>query len=165
MSAYGTTPSLEIRRIFAERPALPLVGSNRTNSALVQNVEIVESPGGISPLGAPRTVHDQLESHGVGARERRRRQNLSRCRDRVAITGEDPITFKLPELRTVSDALRAISLIVEGVTTGAILIDEAQAITDIVGTFLKAVEVAEFEDRLSALEKANAGAPGSRYDA
>jgi hypothetical protein len=24
----------------------------------------VESPGGISPLGAPRTVHDPLESHG-----------------------------------------------------------------------------------------------------
>src|ERR1700694_3665039 len=27
-------------------------------------VAIVESPGGISPPGAPRTVHDPLESHG-----------------------------------------------------------------------------------------------------
>jgi hypothetical protein len=25
---------------------------------------VVESPGGISPPGAPRTVHDPLESHG-----------------------------------------------------------------------------------------------------
>ena len=28
------------------------------------NLIIVESPGGISPPGAPRTVHDPLESHG-----------------------------------------------------------------------------------------------------
>ena|SRR5580692_8959409 len=26
--------------------------------------QIVESPGGISPPGAPRTLHDPLESHG-----------------------------------------------------------------------------------------------------
>src|SRR5215831_12583553 len=26
--------------------------------------EVVESPGGLSPPGAPRTVHDRLESHG-----------------------------------------------------------------------------------------------------
>ena len=28
------------------------------------NGEIVESPGGVSPPGAPKTVHDPLESHG-----------------------------------------------------------------------------------------------------
>ena len=28
------------------------------------SVAIVELPGGISPSGAPRTVHDPLESHG-----------------------------------------------------------------------------------------------------
>jgi hypothetical protein len=29
-----------------------------------QSDAIVESPGGIPPPGAPRTVHDPLESHG-----------------------------------------------------------------------------------------------------
>jgi hypothetical protein len=29
-----------------------------------KSVEMVESPGGISPPGAPRTVRDPLESHG-----------------------------------------------------------------------------------------------------
>jgi len=29
-----------------------------------QLAALVESPGGISPPGAPRTVHDPLESHG-----------------------------------------------------------------------------------------------------
>ena len=33
-------------------------------AASVNSVEIDESPGGVSPPGAPRTVHDPLESHG-----------------------------------------------------------------------------------------------------
>jgi hypothetical protein len=31
---------------------------------LLESCQRVESPGGISPPGAPRTVHDPLESHG-----------------------------------------------------------------------------------------------------
>jgi hypothetical protein len=76
-----------------------------------------------------------------------------------------PISFKLPELHTTSDALSAISSIVEGVSRGQILVDEAQALTDIVGTFVKALEVSALEDRLVALEQASAGATSRRFDA
>jgi hypothetical protein len=76
-----------------------------------------------------------------------------------------PISFKLPALRTTSDALSAISSIVEGVSRGALLAEEAQALTDMVGVFIKALEVTALEDRLVALEQASAGAPGARFDA
>ena len=36
----------------------------RTRRGPLQSGAFVESPGGISPPGAPRTVHDPLESHG-----------------------------------------------------------------------------------------------------
>ena len=76
-----------------------------------------------------------------------------------------PINFKLPTLRTVSDALTAITMIVQGVTAGAILADEAETLTGIVGVFIKALEVGALEDRLTALEKANAPPEGRAYDA
>ena len=61
--------------------------------------------------------------------------------------------------------MSAISLIVEGVTTGKILAEEAQVLTDMVGGFIKALEVSALEDRLVALEKASAGATVARFDA
>jgi hypothetical protein len=76
-----------------------------------------------------------------------------------------PISFKLPTLRTVSDALSAITAIIRGVTSGEILANEAQSLTDMVGIFIKALEVSALEDRLVALEKASAGATGARFDA
>ena len=36
----------------------------RPSADIVATPADVESPGGISPPGAPRTVHDPLESHG-----------------------------------------------------------------------------------------------------
>jgi hypothetical protein len=69
-----------------------------------------------------------------------------------------PITFKLPALRTVSDCVSAMTLIVEGVTEGEILIDEAQALSEMVSSFIKTLEVNELETRLIALEKAYSGA-------
>src|SRR5215471_4818696 len=38
--------------------------SSREGGVCRRDGRIVESPGGISPPGAPRTVHDPLESHG-----------------------------------------------------------------------------------------------------
>jgi hypothetical protein len=64
-----------------------------------------------------------------------------------------PITFKLPELRTVSDALSAISLIIEGVAAGEILADEAQSLTNMVGVFIKALEISDLEDKSGRLAK------------
>jgi hypothetical protein len=90
---------------------------------------------------------------------------LKICMDRLLPPIKSrPITFKLPELRTVSDALSAISSIIEGVTSGQILADEAQSLTDIVSVFIRALEVSELEDRLVALEKASGTKP-ERFDA
>ena len=41
-----------------------LIDRKADSRRMVGTVEVVESPGGISPPGAPRTVHDPLESHG-----------------------------------------------------------------------------------------------------
>jgi hypothetical protein len=57
-------------------------------------------------------------------------------------------------------------MIMQGVTAGKILAEEAQSLTDMVGIFIKALEVSALEDRLTALEQANAGAPtAGRFDA
>ena len=77
-----------------------------------------------------------------------------------------PINFKLPELRTISDAQDALAKIIAGTTSGAILADEAATLASIVTSFVKTVEVAEIETRLVALEKASADATGApRFDA
>src|SRR5215831_19063008 len=39
-------------------------GYNRRVCRVAAMPDHVESPGGLSPPGAPRTVHDRLESHG-----------------------------------------------------------------------------------------------------
>jgi hypothetical protein len=79
-----------------------------------------------------------------------------------------PIQFKLPPLRSVSDALSAMTLIIDGAARGEILRDEAQALSELVGNFIRAVEVNELESRLAALEKArdeDRASLGARYDA
>jgi hypothetical protein len=80
-----------------------------------------------------------------------------------------PISFKLPMLRTVSDALSAMTLIIDGAASGEILADEAQALTDMVTGLIEALRVNDLEERLAALEKAaenrGAGPQGARYDA
>jgi hypothetical protein len=77
-----------------------------------------------------------------------------------------PISFKLPKLRTIADAQNALSAIIAGTASGAILADEAATLASVISSFVKTVEVAEFEERLATLEKAHeAEQPGARYDA
>src|ERR1700759_64403 len=42
----------------------PLLGGNGVDMLKLRSSGCDESPGGISPPGAPRTVHDPVESHG-----------------------------------------------------------------------------------------------------
>jgi hypothetical protein len=77
-----------------------------------------------------------------------------------------PISFKLPELRTISDAQDALVKIIAGTTSGALLADEAATLASIVSSFVKTIEVAELESRLAVLEKASADEqPGVHYNA
>ena len=77
-----------------------------------------------------------------------------------------PINFKLPELRTISDAQDALAKIIAGTSSGAILADEAATLASIVSSFVKTIEVAEIETRLAALEQGERVlAEEHRYDA
>jgi hypothetical protein len=49
--------------------------------------------------------------------------------------------------------------------SGEILADEAEALTGMIGTFLKALEITDLEDRLCKLEQASASAKPERFDA
>ena len=75
------------------------------------------------------------------------------------------VDLKLPELKTVSDAQNALSLLIAGTARGAILSEEAATLAGIVSSFVKTLELAELESRLVALEKASAPADGRAYDA
>jgi Family of unknown function (DUF5681) len=82
---------------------------------------------------------------------------LKLCMDRLLPPLKSrPVNFPLPTLRTTSDALAALAGLAQGIATGRLLPEEAESLTVTISTFLKAVEVAEFEDRLAALEKDDA---------
>jgi hypothetical protein len=77
-----------------------------------------------------------------------------------------PLRFKLGVLNTCADAQLALAQIVAGAADGTILVDEATALTGVINAFLKAHEIAELEQRLCALEQANAEErTGVRFDA
>jgi hypothetical protein len=97
---------------------------------------------------------------------------LKICMDRLLPPLKSrPVNFKLPTLRTTSDALSALTALVQGMSSGQLLAEEAESLTATISTFIKAVEVSMFEDRLAALEKAAAedasgeASQGHRYDA
>jgi hypothetical protein len=75
------------------------------------------------------------------------------------------VAIELPELRTIADAQSALSEIIAGTASGAILADEASTLASIISSFVKTVELSELETRLAALEKAGAPAEGRAYDA
>jgi hypothetical protein len=74
-----------------------------------------------------------------------------------------PIDFKLPTLRTTSDALSALASIVQGLSSGQLLPEAVAPLAATISTFVKAVEVSMFEDRLATLEKAAAEEPSPGY--
>jgi Family of unknown function (DUF5681) len=81
---------------------------------------------------------------------------LKICADRLLPPRKSmPIRFKLPPLRSVSDAQDALAQLTAGVACGKILADEAQILSGIINSFLKSIEIADLEARLVALESAS----------
>jgi hypothetical protein len=79
---------------------------------------------------------------------------LKICLDRILPPMKSkPIRFKLPALHTIGDAQDALAAIIAGTANGTILSDEAATLTNMVGAFVKTIEVAEIESRLAALER------------
>ena len=65
--AYESIPDLLVHRDRCTAKVLgrsPGIAEIDRPTSIAEGDAHVESPGGISPPGAPRTVHDPLESHG-----------------------------------------------------------------------------------------------------
>jgi hypothetical protein len=65
----------------------------------------------------------------------------------------------LPPIKTLADAVAAMSEITQAVSAGTITIEEARALSEIIENFRKTHELADIERRLTALEKGSANGP------
>jgi hypothetical protein len=71
--------------------------------------------------------------------------------DRLVPPRKDrPVAFALPALHTAADAAQAMAALTAAVASGALTPSEA---TGMVEAFTKALEAADFETRLAALEQ------------
>ena len=64
-----------------------------------------------------------------------------------------PVVFALPALRTAADAARAMAALAAAVASGDLTPGEATELARLVEAFTRALEAAEFETRLAALEQ------------
>jgi hypothetical protein len=80
-----------------------------------------------------------------------------------------PVNFSLPTIRTTADAMSALASLIEGASSGRLLAEQLEPLAATISTFIKAVEVAQLEDRLAQLENARMetekAREHSRYDA
>jgi hypothetical protein len=76
------------------------------------------------------------------------------CLDRILPPRrERPMLFTLPELRSVSDATKAIASLTLAVARGEVGPSEAAELSKLIETYVRAVEATELEQRLLVLEK------------
>lgn len=65
---------------------------------------------------------------------------------------DNPISIGLPEIRTSSDILTAMGVVTSAIATGKISPSEGEALARIIEIHTKALELYEFENRLTQLE-------------
>jgi hypothetical protein len=76
------------------------------------------------------------------------------CLDRILPPRrERPMLFTLPELRSVSDATKAIAAVALAVAKGEVGPSEAAELSKLIESYVRAVEATELEQRLLALEQ------------
>jgi hypothetical protein len=74
--------------------------------------------------------------------------------DRLVPPRKDrPVAFALPTLHTAADAVQAMAALTAAVASGALTPSEATELARLVEAFTKALEAADFETRLAALEQ------------
>src|SRR3954452_14408958 len=77
------------------------------------------------------------------------------CLDRLATLRRDrPVPFALPKLDTAEDAKAAAAAILQAVADGDLTPGEAAELSKLLESYTRVIEVADFEKRLEALEKA-----------
>src|SRR5215472_4608275 len=80
---------------------------------------------------------------------------LRLCIERLAPARKDrPVWFDLPEMREARDAVNASAAIVAAVAAGDLTPSEAAELGKVVDGYARTLQVADFEERISKLEKA-----------
>jgi len=83
---------------------------------------------------------------------------LRLCLDRLMPVRKDrPVLFALPEIKTAADLPRATSALLAAVAAGDLTPSEASELGKLVDAHVRAVETAEFANRLAALEARTGG--------
>lgn len=89
---------------------------------------------------------------------------LRLCLDRtVAPRRERSVELALPPIRDAADILGAIEVIAGAVGRGAITPGEGFALSQMIETFLRAIDASDFENRLQVLERRQATAGAHPY--
>jgi hypothetical protein len=91
----------------------------------------------------------------LGRPDRRRGEDIVRTLvDRLVPPRKDRlVAFALPALHTAADAAKPMASLTAAVASGALTASEATELTRLVEAFTKALEAADFETRLAALEQ------------
>jgi hypothetical protein len=80
---------------------------------------------------------------------------LRLCLDRIiAPRRERPIQLAVPPIRSASDIAAAMAAIVKAAAQGTITPDEAFKLSQMVDTFVRAIDTSDFDRRLQMLENA-----------
>ncbi|MBX7461779.1 hypothetical protein K3180_12340 [Qipengyuania sp. YG19] len=78
---------------------------------------------------------------------------LRLCLDRISPARKDsPVTFALPAIRSIEDAVAASSALLAAVAAGEVTPDEAGRVMSLLSSHKQLVETCDLETRLAALE-------------
>jgi hypothetical protein len=78
---------------------------------------------------------------------------LRLCLERVAPPRKDnPVQFKLPQMKTARDAAQAAGAVLEAVSEGDLTPGEGAQVMGLVDSYRRTLEVTELEARVAALE-------------
>ena len=64
-----------------------------------------------------------------------------------------PVTLDLPEIKTAADLVAAHAVVLEGVASGEVSPEEAEALTSVFETYRRAFELVRQEERVTKLEE------------
>jgi len=67
-----------------------------------------------------------------------------------------PLDIAMPKLPRIEDCMAAIDRVTDAMVRGAITVEAAKALIDVIHVRVKAIEVRDLEQRLAELEKAAA---------
>jgi hypothetical protein len=85
---------------------------------------------------------------------------LKLCLDRIlAPRRERTVRFALPPIDSPADLAAALGAVAAAVARGALTPGEARDLSQVAATFIRAIETADFEQRLQAVERSHESRP------